>query len=464
MARRHPAPSTTAENGPADAELTLRATKGDSIAFEELYRRHSEAAWRVAYAVSGNPHDASDAVSEAFTRVFAAMPAGRFPAEAPFRPYLLTATRNAAIDGVRRGGKLRPSEVENLDIETAAASPSDAAIGALDSSLVATAFLSLPERWRSVLWLTEVEGLQPREVAGMLGISANGAAQPAVRARAGLRDHFLQAHLRGEVDRECKFTVDHLGAYVGGALSARDVAKVDQHLTGCAACRRRQAELEDVGSTLRKIVLPIPLGLGAIAAARWKLAATAAAHAGRKAFGAAVGGVRAVRPLAIAASVTLALGIIGAAVVNPDSGTELGTRPRNGPRQSSGPVPVVQGFTVAPPVAASAIESVNEVAVSQAALAATARPAPGSSQSGNSSPPPPPANNGGGGGEPAAPVVQVSTVATPVEVGLVLGDACTGADIAGAVIGCPPPAPSPTAVIATVETHGDLLGDSQIAL
>src|SRR5256885_11577884 len=147
-----------------DSELTLRASKGDTSAFEVLYRRHSESAWRVAYAVTGNPHDASDAVSEAFTRVFAAMPAGRFPAEAPFRPYLLTATRNAAIDGVRPAGKLQPSEVAQLDIQPSASSPSDDVVGALDSSLVASAFLSLPERWRSVLWLTEVEGLQPREI------------------------------------------------------------------------------------------------------------------------------------------------------------------------------------------------------------------------------------------------------------------------------------------------------------
>ena len=454
-----------------DADLTLRAAKGDTSAFEELYRRHSEAAWRVAYAVTGNPHDASDAVSEAFTRVFAALPAGRFPSEAPFRPYLLTAARNAAIDGIRRSGKLQPRELAELDVETAAHGPSDKVVGALDSSLVATAFLSLPERWRSVLWLTEVEGLPPREIGQMLGISANGAAQLAVRARNGLRDHFLQAHLRGAVDPECKFTVDHLGAYVGGALSARDVAKVDQHLTGCAACRARHEELEDIGTTLRKIALPIPLALGGIAAARWKLAAaaaSAASHSSRRALGAAgLGTTRAVRPLAVAAGLTLALGIIGAAVVNPNGSTELGTKPRHGPTQSTGPGPVVSGFTVAPPRAAAAIESVNDVAKQQAALDATPRPNPSS----GTQPKPGPNGNGSGGGSgstppPAAsqPVLQVSAVVTPAPVGVVVGDACTGADLGGAIVGCPPPAPAPTAVIATVQTAGQLLGDNTVPL
>lgn len=467
MAKR--AATSAEQTETSDADLTLRAAKGDTGAFEELYRRHSEAAWRVAYAVSGNPHDASDAVSEAFTRVFAALPAGRFPAEAPFRPYLLTATRNAAIDGIRRSGKLQPRELAELDIETAAHGPSEKVVGALDSSLVATAFLSLPERWRSVLWLTEVEGLPPREIGQMLGISANGAAQLAVRARNGLRDHFLQAHLRGPVDPECKFAVDHLGAYVGGALSARDVAKVDQHLTGCAACRARHEELEDIGTTLRKIALPLPLALGGIAAARWKLAATAASaasHSSRRALGAfGLRSARAVRPLAVAAGLTLALGIIGAAVVNPNNGTELGTKPRHGPTQTAGSGPVVSGFTVAPPVAASAIESVNDVAKQQAALDATPRP----SSSSGTQPQPAPSKGGGGGGStappaPAQPVLQVSVVATPAPVGVVVGDACTGADLGGAIVGCPPPAPSPTAVIATVQTGGQVLGDNTVPL
>lgn len=451
----------------SDGELTLRAARGDSGAFEELYRRHSDAAWRVAYAVTGSPHDASDAVSEAFTRVFAALPAGRFPSEAPFRPYVLTATRNAAIDGIRRTGKLQPSEMEKLEFETSAQSPGDAVIGALDSSLVATAFLSLPERWRSVLWLTEVEGLEPREIADMLGVSANGAAQLAVRARAGLREQFLQAHLRTAVKRDCRFTVDHLGAYVGGALSARDIAKVDQHLTGCDECRARQKELADIGSTLRRIVLPIPLGLAVVTAARWKLLGASAGHAARRNLWAGGEMPRAVaRPLAVASGLMLALGIIGAAVVNPPSDTQLSTPSRRGPQEASGKTPVVTGFNVAPPIAASAIETIDDLAGQQAARTVALGAPPTAS-----SPPPTTSQPGGGSGSAsppppeAEPVLQLSAITTPSPTGLAVGDGCTGLMIGGAtVLGCPPPAPAPTASLLTIETHGGLLGDNVVAL
>src|SRR5688572_32764232 len=92
-----------------DVDLTERAAEGDAAAFEELYRRHSEASYRVARAVTGNNDDAADAVSEAFTKVFTSLPRRSADGGATqFRPYVLAATRNASIDILRRRGKSLP--------------------------------------------------------------------------------------------------------------------------------------------------------------------------------------------------------------------------------------------------------------------------------------------------------------------------------------------------------------------
>ncbi|HYD09492.1 MAG TPA: sigma-70 family RNA polymerase sigma factor [Acidimicrobiales bacterium] len=259
-----------------DEVLVDRVVAGFEGDFEELYRRHSQAAWRLAQAVTGNAHDAADAVAEAFARVFKAVKVGRLADGAAFRSYLLTATRNASLDTIKKGSKARPTDDEVLDlVESERTGPIDVVTGAGDAAMVAEAFRNLPERWRSVLWLTEVEGVATKDVAEQLGISANGAAQLAVRARAGLRERFLQAHLKATSAPDCRFTVDRLGAYVGGGLAPRDLAKVDQHLAGCDECRAKRDELEDVGTSLRRIVLPIPLALGGIAGARVTGALTA---------------------------------------------------------------------------------------------------------------------------------------------------------------------------------------------
>ena len=250
-----------------DAVLVDRVIAGFDDAFDELYRRHANAAWRLGQAVTGNAHDAADAVSEAFARVLQAVRAGRLQDGDAFRSYLLTATRNAALDTMRRGGRTRGDGDAELELVAATGpGPVEKLTGAEDAGLVAEAFRNLPERWRSVLWLTEVEGVATKDVADQLGLTANGTAQLAVRARAGLRERYLQAHVKAESAPVCRFTVEHLGAYVGGGISPRDLAKVDQHLAGCADCSARKDELEELGTSLRRAVLPIPLALGALSA------------------------------------------------------------------------------------------------------------------------------------------------------------------------------------------------------
>ncbi|HVE46990.1 MAG TPA: sigma-70 family RNA polymerase sigma factor [Acidimicrobiales bacterium] len=278
-----------------DADLAVRAGAGDIPAFDELYRRHSQAAWRVAQAVTGNPHDAADAVSDAFTRVFQALP-NRLQGGENFRPYLLASVRNASIDVLRRSGRTTPSDQEDvLDSAAVGREPSDLVLADVDSDMVAAAFRALPERWRTVLWLTEVEDMPPREVAVLLGISANGVAQLAVRARAGLRERFLQAHLQqGVVRKECRATVANLGAYAAGGLPPRDISKVDQHLAGCEACRDRVGELEDLSQTLHRAVPPIPAFLATAVMGKWLAASQAGkiAGAGGAAAGAGAGAAK----------------------------------------------------------------------------------------------------------------------------------------------------------------------------
>ncbi|MDQ1437909.1 MAG: hypothetical protein QOK43_1538 [Acidimicrobiaceae bacterium] len=328
----------------ADADLAERAAAGDNRAFEELYRRHAPAAWRVAQAVTNHKDDAADAVSEAFAGVLQALPAGRLRDGGSFRAYLLSATRRASIDQLRRRQRQQPGDMAGLAERPATAvsgSPIERLLVATDSALVASAFRGLPERWRSVLWLTEVEQIPAKEAAPILGMSANGVAQLAVRARNGLRERYIQAHLSTTtVPRECRFTVERLGAYVAGALSPRDLAKVDQHLAGCETCRARNAELEELGERLRRIVLPFPLGLGALALKHWRVVA---GHSllGKVRASASLA-ARAERPLAVMSAALFAAGLAGVGVVGGSQpgpslagpapmaappGPQMGTRP-----------------------------------------------------------------------------------------------------------------------------------------
>jgi hypothetical protein len=185
-----------------------------------------------------------------------------------FRPYLLACVRNAAVDRHRRTRKLDLRD-EVPEHAVVAGDPDEIVLADLDRNLVGEALQSLPERWRTVLWLTEVEGMTPMEISAVIGIRPNAVAALSYRAREGLRQAYLQAHVRVEAKAACRYTVDRLGPYVRNKLSGRERDKVQAHLDGCAACRQRRDELADVNASLLGTLEPIPQLLGSRTQQEW---------------------------------------------------------------------------------------------------------------------------------------------------------------------------------------------------
>jgi RNA polymerase sigma factor (sigma-70 family) len=451
---------------PSDTELALRSADGDVDAFDELYRRHAQSAWRVAQAIAANAEDAADAVAEAFVHVFQALPAGRLTQGVPFRPYLLKATRNAAIDTLRRGQRVQPTgEIGRLDETATSAGPSEHLVISEEVSLVADAFRSLPERWRSVLWLTEVEGLPARDVALMLGMSANGVAQLALRARAGLRRNYLQAHVRNGVSPGCRATVDRLGALVAGALPRREIVKVERHLDGCEECQARLADLEDVGSTLRRGVLPMPLAAGAVAARTWRAFVAASTRPKSRLTGRLVSSAGR-RALSGATAVVLGLGV-AAVLVGPHAGDRAPSLTVRAPVVA----PAAQATITLAGAASGASGASTDAAStpSEAGTTTTDAPAAGHvppASAGRPPPPIPPAPRPPAQARPT-PVVQVgaSVVLGAARLGVAVGigpGACTALALEPSAGGCIDPARSTTGI--TAQAAGSLVPGLRLPL
>jgi RNA polymerase sigma factor (sigma-70 family) len=267
-------------DGPADADLLLRVRAGDRDAYGDLYLRHEPAATSLARYLTRSNHEADDVVADAFARVLRAIKGGAGPTEA-FRPYLLTAVRRTVWRHAEEKNHTRlaatEDEAELLDLRLAV-EPEDRT----DEGIILRAFQELPERWQLVLWHTEIEGQPPAAVAPLLGLSPNATAALAVRAREGLRQAFLQAHLQARPADSCRFSVEHLGSFVRDGLGKRDNAKVEAHLADCEECRDLQGELGSLNKALRSIVGPAVVGAGAV---RWLQARSAEAAGGSGAIG-----------------------------------------------------------------------------------------------------------------------------------------------------------------------------------
>lgn len=240
----------------SDAELIEHTRTGSQDAYAELWRRHSNAGRTVARSVTSSL-DPDDLVSESFARIYQAVRRGKGPTGA-FRPYLFTTIRNTAAAW---GRSRRETSLDTLDSFEDPDTNEASSIEALDRSLSARAFRSLPTRWQEVLWYTEIEAMTPAEVAPLLGMKANSVAALAYRAREGLREAWIQAHLQAvDDDSEHAFTISRLGSYARGNLSARDTAKVESHLDACQRCTIVAAEAKEVGSRMALVLLPLVAG------------------------------------------------------------------------------------------------------------------------------------------------------------------------------------------------------------
>ncbi|MFF3402918.1 sigma-70 family RNA polymerase sigma factor [Streptomyces sp. NPDC002659] len=262
-----------------DEELAASLRNGSSGEEElaELYSRHRAAVRAYAGTCCRDSHTAEDLTSEVFIRAIDALRANRGP-RGPWRPYLLTAVRNLAINWAASNRHTELTEEVGDWIEEGS-STEEFALRNEENDLVVRKIQRLPERWQAVLWHTAVEKEPASRVGPMLGLSESGVASLAERAREGLREAYLSVHVsRGEEDGECIRYSGLLAAAVRRP-DRRTSKDFSRHLEGCARCRRAMIDLTDLNSRLRTLLPAAALLWGGTKYLNLQAAAEAAAAA-----------------------------------------------------------------------------------------------------------------------------------------------------------------------------------------
>ncbi|MET7694105.1 sigma-70 family RNA polymerase sigma factor [Streptomyces sp. NPDC005483] len=322
------------ETSPSDADLIERMRSGDDMAYEALYRRHAGAVRRYARTCCRDGHTAEDLTAEVFARVLQAVRGGHGPEHA-VRAYLLTSVRRVAAGWTKSAKReqlvddfavfaaqaARSSEVS--DDDTLDLGADVRAMHVAEQSMAMQAFRSLPERWQAVLWHTEVEDESPSEVAILFGLDANGTRVLASRAREGLKQAYLQAHVSASLatDEECARYADRLGAYARGSLRTRAERGLRKHLEECAKCRLAAGQIKEVAGGIPAVVPVAVIGwfgaagyakaLGLIAGGAG--AGAAAAAGGSSSGGAGAGGAAASEGLGAPVKAGIAAGVAAVA-------------------------------------------------------------------------------------------------------------------------------------------------------
>ena len=177
-----------------DREAVRRVQAGDTEAFEPLVEKYKRKVFRLAYQVLRDQEEALDVGQEAFVKAFRALPA--FKGDSAFYTWLFRITMNVALDRKRqratRAKSLGAEDVPPEEWERTAAStdpdPEDVATGAERRERIRKGLDSLSEHHRTIIILSDIEGLQYREIAEVLGIPMGTVMSRLHHARKRLRE------------------------------------------------------------------------------------------------------------------------------------------------------------------------------------------------------------------------------------------------------------------------------------
>lgn len=169
----------------SDVELVNKVKRGDQRAFEEILSRYSGKVFSLASRLTRNPEDAEEVLQDVFTTVHRKLK--NFEGKSTFSSWLYRVTVNASFMKLRKRRQLRSVAFEDVagEIEDSllarTGDDQSAESIALRNQLIQvlqSAISSLPEDFRAVFVLRDIDGLSSKEVSKVLQITV-----PAVKSR-----------------------------------------------------------------------------------------------------------------------------------------------------------------------------------------------------------------------------------------------------------------------------------------
>ncbi len=185
-----------------DPDLVTRLQQGDAAALELLMERHAAHAYRVAYGITGDRADAEEVVQDAFLAMY--RKAATFEGRAALSTWLYRVVTNAAL--MKRRGRRREVEVSldarlprfhedgsragDMSVLTAdwSQNPETELLSRETRGMLSRAIDALPDAYRTVLLLRDIEALSNDEVAEIVGESVAAVKSRLHRARMALRE------------------------------------------------------------------------------------------------------------------------------------------------------------------------------------------------------------------------------------------------------------------------------------
>lgn len=154
----------TGNKSEIERELVKGCTRNDRIAQRDLYFKYCDAMFTVAYRIVNNRDDAHDVLQDAFIQVFRDI--GQYRFDSTLGAWIKTIVVRTSLKLLSKNRNLAYADMDEVKNDEMVLIPDT-----LDSEYLEKVILSLPDGYRTIFLLTEVEGYTHEEAANMLGIS-----------------------------------------------------------------------------------------------------------------------------------------------------------------------------------------------------------------------------------------------------------------------------------------------------
>jgi len=171
-----------------EQQLVARVRAGDARAERALYDEHVDRVYRLAYRMAGDDDLAREFAQETFIRVFDRI--GQFRGEAALGTWIRSIATSVVLNGLRKVKRFRQREVD-LEIARSAGGNRRQAEPDLKEKL-GRAIDALPNKYRMVFVMHDVEGYTHQEISEQLGMQLGTSKAQLSRARARLRESLAE--------------------------------------------------------------------------------------------------------------------------------------------------------------------------------------------------------------------------------------------------------------------------------
>lgn len=168
-----------------EREQVRRAREGDERALRGLYDANVDRVYRLAYRMSGDDEVARDATQVAFVRAFQRLE--QFRGEAAFSTWVHAIARSVTLNEIRRSNRHASRERELDEVLTESA-PARTGLEPDTRDRLHAAVDALPEIYRDVFLLHDLEGYRHEDIAEMLDVAVGTSKARLSRARQKLRE------------------------------------------------------------------------------------------------------------------------------------------------------------------------------------------------------------------------------------------------------------------------------------